>query len=74
MEPVYYILAIMGCADEGAACRQARVEPVQFRTVQQCQAAMPAALERSTDLLYPTITAACRASGPRFAEAGSPRG
>lgn len=68
MEPVYYILAIMGCADESAACRQARVEPVQFRTVQQCQAAMPAALERNTDLLYPTLTAACRASGPRFAD------
>ena len=43
MEPVYYILAIMGCADEGAACQQARVEPVHYRSVAQCQAAMQAA-------------------------------
>lgn len=69
MEPIYYVLAIMGCGDDGMACQQARVEPVQYRTVQQCQAAMPAALQQNTDLMFPTLTAACRASGPRFAEA-----
>ena len=71
MEPVYYILAIMGCADDGAACQQAKVEPARYQSVQQCQAAMPAALERNGDLLYPTLTAACRASGATYADAGT---
>lgn len=73
MEPIYYVLAIMGCGDDGMACQQARVEPVQYRTVQQCQAAMPAALQQNTDLMFPTLTAACRASGPRYADAGTTR-
>ena len=73
MEPVVYILAIMGCADDGVACQQARVMPVEYRTQQQCQAAMPAALMGNGDLMYPTLTAACRATGPRYADAGRAR-
>lgn len=76
MQAVFFVLAIMGC-DEGAlGCAEARVEPVRYATVQQCQADLPAALARNTDLSFPVISAACRANGPRWvnAEKAAPRG
>lgn len=68
MEPLFYVLAIMGCGDGGAACAQARVEPAQYRSVEQCQAAMPEALARNTDLDYPVISATCHGKGERVAQ------
>jgi hypothetical protein len=63
MHPLFYVIAIMGCSDGGQACQQQRVEPIHYVTPAACQAAIPAALERNTDLDYPTIEVACRASG-----------
>ena len=76
MEPVYFILAIMGCGDGEAACREVRAEPVRYQSAAQCRAAMPGALQRSTDIDFPVVSAACRASGPVMvrADAGRPRG
>lgn len=75
MQPIFFVLAIMGC-DEGAlGCAEARVEPARYATVQQCQAALPAALARNTDLSFPVISAACRANGPLWVQAkAAPRG
>ena len=68
MSPVFFVLAIMGC-DEGAlGCAEARVEPQRYATVAQCQADMPAALARHTDLSFPVISAACRANGPLWVQ------
>ena len=76
MDQVFYVLAIMGCGDDQSGCAEARVEPVRYATVQQCQAAAPAALARNTDLLFPVISAACRSNGPRWVDKGeaAPRG
>lgn len=76
MGPVFYVLAIMGCGDDQSACVAARVEPAQFATAAQCQAALPAALARNTDLDYPVISGACQASGMQMtaADAPAPRG
>ncbi|RDE04721.1 hypothetical protein [Sphingomonas aracearum] len=63
MEPVYFVMAILGCGDASQGCQQARVEPAHYASAAQCQAAMPAALARNTDLDYPEISAACRSSG-----------
>jgi hypothetical protein len=68
MEPVFYVLAIMGCGDGSTACSEARVEPAHYASVQQCQAAMPAVLARNTDLEFPVLSAACRSSGRRVAD------
>ncbi len=67
MEPVFFVMAIMGCADGASGCTQARVEPARYSTIQQCQAAMPAALTRSTDVDYPVVTAACQRIGLQMA-------
>ena len=76
MEPLFYVMAIMGCSDGNAACADARIEPVQYRSVQACQAAMPAALMRNSDLEFPEISAACRPtrSGSGIASRSAPRG
>lgn len=76
MEPMFFVLAIMGCGDGSEGCAEARVEPARYATVQQCQAAMPAALARHTDLSFPVISAACRGNGMRMvdAKATAPRG
>ena len=63
MEPLFYVMAIMGCSDGTDQCAQARVVLVFFCSIQACQAAMPAALQRNSALSYPVISAACRPRG-----------
>lgn len=76
MTPVFYVLAIMGCGDGQAGCQEQRVEPARYQSAAQCRAAMPVALQRHTDLDFPTVSAACRASGPVMVQGGArtPRG
>jgi hypothetical protein len=73
MESLYYVMAIMGCGDSGAACQEARLEPVHYSSVMACQAAMPAALERNTDLAFPVVQAACQKRGMAIADRGDRR-
>ena len=67
MEPVFFVMAILGCGDGNSQCTEARVEPVHYQSVQQCQAQLPAALARNTDLSFPTISATCRTSAAQVA-------
>lgn len=69
MDQVLYVLAIMGCGDDSAECRQARVEPVRYTSIQACQEAMAGALRRNADIDYPVISAACRRETPQMVEA-----
>jgi len=68
MEPLFYVMAIMGCGDGSAQCAQARLETAQYRSIEQCQAAMPAALARNSDLDFPVVSASCQAKGARLAQ------
>ncbi len=75
MQPIFFVLAIMGCGDDQSNCAEARVEPVRYETAAQCRAALPAALARNTDLDYPVVSAACRSNGPQWvANKAAPRG
>lgn len=75
MEPLFFVMAIMGCSDASASCAEARVEPAHYATLAQCRAAMPAALMRNTDVDYPVVAANCRTNGQYLAQtkAGKPR-
>ena len=66
MGPMFFVMAIMGCGDDGAACQAARIEPTRYATVAQCRAALPAALARNTDLSFPVIQADCQQRGVRY--------
>ena len=70
MEPLFYVMAIMGCSDGSANCAEARVERAHYASFAQCQAAMPAALMRNTDIDYPVVSATCRANGQQMVQAG----
>jgi hypothetical protein len=72
---MFFVLAIMGCGDDGDACRTARVEPTRYETAAQCRAQLPDALARSRDLDFPSIAADCRRIGVQVAmRAVPPRG
>ena len=75
MGSFYYVMAILGCGDGEAACRELRVEPVRYRSAAQCQAAMAAVIQRSLGVPFPVVAAACRQQGHRIAQAETaPRG
>ena len=73
MSSILYVIAIMGCADDSSQCRSARIEPATYTSIQSCQAAMPDALVRNTDLSYPTIAAACQQQSARLASNDPPQ-
>jgi hypothetical protein len=68
MEAVFYVMAIMGCADGASGCAEARVMPVRYATPQACMAAAPDMLARNSDLSFPVISAACKSNGMIAAE------
>jgi hypothetical protein len=65
MQTLLYVMAIMGCGESDAACREVRVEPQTYASAAACQAATEAALARHTDLEFPTVVARCRPDGAR---------
>lgn len=67
MEPVFYVMAILGCGDFQEQCQQARIAPTRYQSAAQCQAAMAQVLPRHTDLSYPTIAATCQRRGEQMA-------
>jgi len=63
MAPLVYVMAILGCGDDGAACTRERVAPVSYQSIAECQAAMPAILVSNSDLSFPVISASCERGG-----------
>ena len=62
MGPVGYVIAILGCADGGAACETAATLSTRYESAAQCAAARESALDSNTDLDFPTLVAECRRS------------
>lgn len=69
MEPVFFVMAILGCGDGGGACREVRTDPARYATAAQCRADLVPALARHTDLSFPELEGRCRAGGVRMAGA-----
>lgn len=67
MEPVFYVMAILGCGDFAEQCQQVRIEPVRYESAAQCQAATARVLPRHTDISFPTIAASCQRRGEQMA-------
>ena len=73
MEPVFFVLAILGCGDAADGCQEVRIEPVRYVTEAQCRADLVPALTRNTDLSFPELAGTCRASSVRVARAETGR-
>ncbi len=63
MAPLVYVMAILGCGDDGTTCTRERIAPVSYASVAECQAAMPAILAGNADLSFPVISANCERGG-----------
>ena len=76
MEPLFYVMAIMGCGDGNVQCTQARIVPVRYESMAECRAALPVQLARNTDVDYPMVGAACQRRGVEYVKtsAKTPRG
>lgn len=69
MGPVGYFIAILGCADSGASCQTVATLAPRYETAAQCAAARNDALDRNSDLDFPTLVAQCQKSSVRPASA-----
>ena len=63
MEPIIYVMALLGCGESDASCRELRVEPARYESEAACLAATEAVLIRNDDLPYPSVVAQCRPDG-----------
>jgi len=61
VEPGYFIIAILGCADGSASCTPVATVPTHFASEATCAAATGDALATRSDLDFPTLVAECRA-------------
>jgi hypothetical protein len=65
MQALVYVMAIMGCGESDAACREVRIDRQTYASEASCRASTSAALARHTDLEYPTVVARCRPANAR---------
>lgn len=72
MGPIGYFIAILGCADGGAACQTVATLAPRYHSQAQCAAARDGALDANSDLDFPTLIAECRKSSARPAAARAP--
>jgi hypothetical protein len=63
VEPILYVMAILGCGESDASCRELRIDPVSYQSEASCMAATEEVLIRNDDLPYPTVVAQCRPAG-----------
>lgn len=68
MNPMFFVMAIMGCGDGATQCTEARIVPVRYETMAQCHAALPQQLAQNTDVPFPMIGANCRRQGNEMAK------
>jgi len=66
MEPLAFVMAILGCGEGDQACTELRLAPSRYESQAACLAATEDVLARQDDL-YPVIVAQCRRSTDRAA-------
>ena len=65
MEPLLFVMAILGCGESDAPCREVAVAEARYRSEAQCLAASENELGRFEDLPYPAVVAQCRRADDR---------
>ncbi|SEN56572.1 hypothetical protein SAMN05192583_3081 [Sphingomonas gellani] len=73
MEPMFFVMAILGCGDGNLGCQEARVLPARYETMAQCRADLPTMLARNSDVDAPSLAANCRVNGLTIAQKDAPR-
>ena len=65
MEPILFVMAILGCGESDAPCREVAVVVTRYRSEAACLAAAGTELSRRDDVLYPSVVAQCRPANAR---------
>jgi hypothetical protein len=65
MQALVFVMAIMGCGESDAACREVRVDRQTYASEASCRAATGDVLARHNDLEFPTVVARCRPANGR---------
>ena len=63
MEPLTFLIAILGCGEADAPCQQVRMLETRYESQAACTAATEAAVTRNSDVDYPVVVAQCVAAG-----------
>jgi len=63
MEPLLYVMAILGCGEGDAPCREVALADARYASEAQCLAATEDELLRRDDLAFPAVVAQCRRDG-----------
>ncbi|SFS05767.1 hypothetical protein [Sphingomonas jatrophae] len=74
MGPALYVIAILGCGDSEAACREVRRIDRAYATAAACSAASATVLATQADLDFPVVQAECRPATALAAMTPRPRG
>jgi hypothetical protein len=73
MGPGFFVIAILGCADGGAACTPVATLPTHYASAEECAAAAAPALEINNNFDFPTLVARCRTAARASADAARPQ-
>ncbi len=65
MEPLTFLIAILGCGEAEAPCRQVRTLEARYESQAACNAATEAAVTQNSDVDFPVVVAECLASGAK---------
>ena len=65
MEPITFLIAILGCGEAEAPCSQVRTLATRYESQAACSAATDEALMRNSDADYPVVVARCIAADAR---------
>jgi hypothetical protein len=63
MEPLFFVIAIMGCGEGDSPCTQVRQLESRYESQAACSAATDAALQANAEGDFPVIVAQCVAAG-----------
>ena len=65
MEPITFLIAILGCGEADAPCREVRTLDTRYESQAACSSATDDALLRNSDADFPVVVARCIAAGER---------
>jgi hypothetical protein len=68
MGPGYFILAILGCGEGDASCRQVAVADALYASAESCTADTEREVARHINIAYPVVVAECRRADARPAQ------
>ena len=63
MEPLMFVMAILGCGESDAPCREVQIVETRYANEADCLAETEAQLMRQSALPYPNVVAQCRREG-----------